>query len=151
VFVFFFQCCSTLSCNKESILRCAPEERGVRRVVCAALAVRAAIQRHDVVPPLLHEHPDDALDAVADEHAAEFIGLFLHFDQLAARAAAEVAEARLQHDRQVAKAAWERNSCSSAADAACAHFEGEPPPVRGALHTTSHHLMSPFVMISRCH
>jgi hypothetical protein len=53
----------------------APEEGGVGRVVRAALAVRAAVEAHDVVPPLLHEHANDALDAVADKDAAKLVRL----------------------------------------------------------------------------
>lgn len=43
----------------------------------AALAVGPAAQRHHVVAPLLHQHADDALNAVADEGAAKLVRLLL--------------------------------------------------------------------------
>lgn len=54
---------------------------------------------------LLHEHADDALDAVADEVAAKLGRLLLGADQLGARQPAQVARLGLDHDGQRADAA----------------------------------------------
>eukprot|EP00955_Chlamydomonas_euryale_P113641 366228-Chlamydomonas_euryale.AAC.33 len=69
----------------------AAHERGHICVIGAALMIRAAPQRHDVVAALLDEAADDALDAVADKVAAHLVGLLFGRHQLAARHAIEVA------------------------------------------------------------
>ena len=44
--------------------------------------VGSSPQSHDVVPPLLNEHTNDALNAIADEVASHFHALFLSLNQL---------------------------------------------------------------------
>lgn len=82
----------------------AAHERGQVGERGAALVVGAAAQRHNVVPPVLHQHADDALNAIAYEVAPKLVGLLLGLDQLLAGGAAQVAGLALDHDRHHAHA-----------------------------------------------
>lgn len=61
---------------------CTPYESGKLCVICATILVRRSTQSHDVVPSLLHQKPEDPLNAVADEGASKLIGFFFHANQL---------------------------------------------------------------------
>jgi hypothetical protein len=47
--------------------------------------VRAAPEAQYVVPPVLHQHADDALDAVANEGAAKLVAFLLRGERGGAR------------------------------------------------------------------
>lgn len=91
------QCC-TYSSGNDMTPAAAPYERRVIRVVGAALAVRAALEAHDVMPPLRNQHADDALDAVADKVPSHLVGLLTGFHHLGAVQVAQVALLGFYHD-----------------------------------------------------
>ena len=59
-----------------------PDQRPDRRVVGPPLLVGPPPERHDVVPPLLDQAADDALNPIADEVPAHLVGLLLGGHQL---------------------------------------------------------------------
>jgi len=77
-----------------------PNQRRLVRVICSPLVVSAALECHDIVPPLLDEASDDALDAVANKVSPHLVGFLLGSDQLLAVETIEVANARASHDGQ---------------------------------------------------
>ena len=80
-----------------------PDQCPNGRIVCSSFLVCPSPERHDVVPPLLDQTPNDALNSITDEVSTHLICLLLVGDQLAAVKTAQMAHSRTGHDGECAK------------------------------------------------